>query len=640
MAKRDDTTAKRFIDIAFKAQEADWFKRAKRLQDFYNGKYYKTKENRNRFTVNSIFAIVNLIIPNFIFNNPYIRTKPTNAKYFKKLSDGEYQMVNTIRAGRIREAAINHDFTHINAIAEHKKAVQDALFFGFGITKTGYSYETTSVLDQDYVLKDQIFVKRVNPKDFGWHPFATSLEDSVMTVHRTLTTKKKLKDSGKYKDAVLEKVKCEIPDHFKDRYSLSTKEAEEFADFVTLYEVRDFENDLLYEFAGESKVLLEKKKFPYHFNGSEFSMIKFAGDNDCFEGFPLLGSIEDEAIALNEVMTLIVEHMRKFPGQVFANNGSIDTDDLDRIRNGEQGSVHLVNDINQLLFKPPMAMGGEYFNIVNLLQSIMDKVVGVPDFSRMGGSSRKSATESSFIQGDVTIRREYYMKEVKKFILQDVRKIAALQEQFQDEEKETKASGELQGEIFKWDKTDIQGDFVYDFEIDDMRYMNEAQMNALNNSMNILGAHEIYKPIIQTMDPFKLGRTIFKLMGLNIEAFQTEEPENAIITSPSRENEIALSGDPMPAPKKGEDHKGHLESHESLVQDIINQVGPEQARRIPGIQQIIEHIAETKMLMQKEGGIVPKPAQPQAVPPPMSPQGANPQGPVGPMQQMPTQTVQ
>jgi hypothetical protein len=300
------------------------------------------------------------------------------------------------------------------------------------------------------------------------------------------------------------------------------------------------------------------------------------------------------------------------------NKGSADTDDIERIRTGEQGSIHMVNDISQINFKPPLQMGSEYFNIVNLMQGIIDRTLAVPDFQRLAGGGRKSASEAAFIQGDITLRRSFFLNEVKDFILDGVEKLASLQAQFQDEEVEIMATGDLAAPI-KFDKRDLQGEFLWNFDVENLSAANESELTNVMNVFNILASHPALQPILSQFDPAKLGRFLFKKIDMNVESFRTEEIENVVHVPPERENELARRGDPMPQPKKGENRAEHIRVHSEDLQ-----------RRGPD-EQILEHLAATVVMDRRERGEAsPQVGQQQAA---TQQQVQEPRGPVGPLQQ-------
>lgn len=583
---KDEKEARDNIQLCYTWLEGDEAKRAQRLKDAYNGKYWSRPAKRHRFTVNTIFSLVQLLLPNLVFRQPYIRATAMSPRYLKELADGKLLQVDAERAATVRQAAVNYEYSTTKSFIEQRRAVMDAFFYGFGMTKAGYSYQTASEADNDYVTKDTRFLKRINPQDVGFHPLATGLDDSPVLIHRMLTTKDRLKTSGKYKN--VDNLVPSIPRHMEDRLK-NAKQHLKASKYVTLYEVHDLERDKIYTFGGEGKVLLAKQSNPYEFQGPHFSIIRFAHDNECFTGLPLLAMIEDEALALNEIMTLMVEHMRKFPGAAYYNIGSLSEETIERIKNGEQGSIHGVESTDSLKFQNPLSMGGEYFSIVQLLQSLIDRILGVPDFQRsVSPTTRRSATEATIIHGDATVRRQYYLDLVKDFMLDGVKKLASLQAQFQDETLEIKASGELNGMIVEFDKSDLQGEMNLDFDIEELQAFNETQAAALNAALNVLASHEVLHPVLRTLDPEKLGKIIFKSMGKNIESLQQGDIVTSVFVRPEKENELARKGEPMPSPKRGEDHKYHMQIHSNdLQQNGMN-------------NSIIDHLAETVIMQQIE----------------------------------------
>jgi hypothetical protein len=623
-----------FINIAFDESSRPCNKISQRLLKAFKGQAYNTRATKDRFTVNTLFSLVNLILPNFIFQQPYLRVKAQNSRYLKKSGDDVTQL-NAIRAARNGEAVINHHYKKIGAIMEDRKALQDALFYPFGVVKNGYSFETSSMDDQDYVVKDTPFHQRINPEDFGYHPLASDPSNADLLVHRSWSTLSKLKKKDNdYSN--LGDLKGELPKFLKDRYKgKKKKDLEFFSDIVPIYEVHAQDEGKIYTYAGSNHTLINKKDRGNDFAGSDFDIIKFAGPVDEFDGIPMLAMVEDEVMVLNELLTLMVEHMRKFPGQIFFEEGSLDALDLERIKSGAQGSMHMVNKLDKIERTPPLQMGGDYFAIVNLVYNIIDRVLGVPDFQRMSGSGRKSATEASFIQGDATVRRNYFLGIVKDFVIKGVEKQFSLKQQFQDEKEIIQASGELNFEQFEVGKEDYSAEditYAFDFDVDNMAASNEAQFNNIVNLLTVTSNSPALQPILAKLDPFKTGKRLFKLGGLNYESLTSEEVEEVVHISPERENELALKGELMPRPKAGENYEHHMKVHKELIEERIKELG-QSAVEDPAVNMLIEHIAETEMVAQKAKGT--KPQAPAPDPMQDQQQSVQPQGPKGPLRGTP-----
>jgi hypothetical protein len=629
-----EKSCKDFIDVAFPQDEPEWVKTAERLNRAMKGKWYKGVPKKARYVINEAFSLVNLILPNFIFNQPYIVVAPNNAKFLKMISNGEIRQRDAIKMAKTMQACINNHYTKTGIIGEDRKAVQDSLIYPFGVCKDGYSFETMTTKDMDYTLKDTGFRKRVNPRDFGYHPMATGPDDSSKLVHRIVMTA----EDAEARDIDLDKLEAGIPEYKTKNFRAGDKaKIKDNGEYYTFYEVHDQAGDHVYLYGGENKVLIEKKKRGYDYTESDFSVITFTKDNDEFIGVPMLEMVEPQMVALNEVLTLMMEHLRKFPGQVFMNKDAVDEDQIEKIRTGMQGSTHTVNDINGILRASPLQMGNEYFSILNTLFSIIDRVLGIPDFQRLSGTGRKSATEASFIQGDASVRRNYFLNIVKDFVLSGVRKQSALKQQFQEDKEIIEGTGELNHQIFEFDKRDIQGEYIFNFDVDNMTAYNEAQLNNINNLLMTFSGNPFFAPILARLDPFKAGKKMFSLVKLNYEELSREGIAEEIHMSPEQENEIAASGQLMPRPKDGEHYDYHIGAHKKFIEDRIKEIGPEMAMQDSIVNQLIEHIAETETLknpMQamedKAASQMPAPGPAMGTPGMMQPAG--PQGPMTPVE--------
>lgn len=619
---------KDFIDLAFGLHEDEWVKTAERLNRAMKGKWYKGMPKKSRYVINEAFSLVNLILPNFIFNQPYIVVKPNNAKFLKQIKAGEIRQRDAIQMARTMQACINNHYTKTGIIGEDRKAVQDSLIYPFGVCKDGYSFETMTTKDMDYVLKDTGFRKRINPRDFGFHPMATGPDDSCKLVHRIVMTVDQVEERG----IKIDDLEPGIPEYRTKNFKAADKaKIKDNGEYYTFYEVHDQEGDEVYLYGGENKKLIEKKKRGYDYTESDFSVITFTKDNDEFLGVPMLEMVEPQMLALNEVLTLMMEHLRKFPGQVFMNKEAADEDQIEKIRTGMQGSVHTINDINGILRSSPLQMGQEYFSILNTLFSIIDRVLGIPDFQRMSGSGRKSATEASFIQGDASVRRNYFLNIVKEFVLSGVRKQSALKQQFQDEREIIEATGELKHQIFEFDKRDIQGEYIFDFDVDNMTAYNEAQLNNINNLLVTFKGDPFFAPLVARLDPFKTGKKLFSLVKLNYEELSREGIPEETHIAPEQENEIAASGQLMPRPKDGENYEYHISVHRKFIEDKIKQMGPDVAMNDNVVNQVIEHIAETETLMNPMQAMEDQAAQEKQMQMMTQPEAMQPAGPQGPM---------
>lgn len=598
---KEEKKIKDVIPVLYNYQEEDdWKQTFDRLRQRYKGKHYAAQADQDRFTYNATFSNVNNMIPNLVLNNPRIRAVPINPKYMRKSLFGDIEQVDNIKATATMEAAVNCEYKRIKALIEHRKAIQDVLFAGFGVTKTGYSFNTISDEHEEYVKEDNVFLQRIPPIDFGFHPIATSPDDSPLLSHRIVQLKKQLEANKLYKNVDI--VTPSLPKHLRDKLQNRKMDSSDL-NFVTVWEVHDQENDEILTFAGENQILIRKEKREYKYKSSDFQVLTFSKDNDEMGGIAYLAMVEDEQEAMNEIMTFIVEHLHMFPGQLVYEEGAMDADDENRMRQGGQGAMIKVKELNRVLKQPPMPMGGEYFNAFALLQANQDRVLGIPDFIRASSNTRKSASESAFIQGTVDVKRQYLGGLVKAFILDGVDNLVALMQQYYDKTRYVLAEGTIEPKVIEYTKEDIQGEFQFDFDIEEMRSANQSEVQQMINALNIVASHPILVPILETMDPLKIGTQLFKKMGMNIEQFQLKDIEDATFVSPDRENLIVLdpdnpavkkfSGD-IPDAKPGENHMVHLRSHEPALQQA------EQTGNARAAVELRRHMRRHLMLQQKQ----------------------------------------
>jgi|ETNvirnome_2_300_1030623.scaffolds.fasta_scaffold00270_15 hypothetical protein len=570
------------IELAFNFQdEDDWKDKSERFLDFFKGKYHSKNTARKRFTVNSVYNFVNLIVPNLAgVRDPFIRVKPKSKNIFIKTPTGEDQAVPTWRSTELMESVLNKTLNDIRFAEEIRKCVQDTMFYGFGVMKVGYGVETETDPniespeesdDTTRIKEEGIFVMRVSPLDFGFDPAATDVNDARYLVHRTVKPIDEVRDSDVYKNTDEENLKAELPINVKKR--AGTKEAEIKGEFATIFEYHDLlKNEISTVSKSSKKFLRDPRENPHDFTGSHFVILKFAGDIDAFRGIPMIEMVEDEAVALNETVTKMIRHLDIFPGQVIAEKGALDEDEMQLWVDGEQGSILPVGNTalreNRVQKHPPVPMGNDYFNVINSLQSLMDRVLGIPDFQRPRTSGRKSATEATFEQSDASIRREYFLGFVKDFILNITGKVAALIQQYYDRERTIRVEGETGFQFVDFTKDDIAGEFDFDFDVQSVRFMSQSRVQQLINALNIMAAHPALQPMLREIDTSVLSKELFQQMDLNIEQFK-KRPEVAHLEfDPEQENEFVRNGKRILDPRTLEDHRAHLEIHMPFVEEM------------------------------------------------------------------------
>src|SRR3990167_7303707 len=212
------------IKDAFDDQDYDgWKKNSQRYLDYLKGNYFDRASQGKRYTVNSVFNFVNLIVPNLFFQEPAVRVKAKRKFIKKKTSRGDL-LYPSWKVAQVFEHIINKTLPDIRFGDEVRKCVQDVLFYGFAVMKCGYGADTESTPDNTSreassetprVREGEIFCMRVSPLDFVFDPMATSMEDARFVVHRLVKPLKEIQENDLYENT--SKIPKEIPEDYKKK---------------------------------------------------------------------------------------------------------------------------------------------------------------------------------------------------------------------------------------------------------------------------------------------------------------------------------------------------------------------------------------------------------------------------------------
>lgn len=591
---------KRDIKSAFDFQDKDsWKEKVLVYQDYYKGKYYSEQIQSRKYVINTIFNFVNLIVPTLFFQDPHIRVKPRRKNIIKERPDGTIEAIPAWRVANLMESIINKILQDIQFEHEVRKCVQDAIIFGYGVLKVGYALETEQPPNNETpeaesetprIKEEGVFAARINPLDFGFDPTAASMQDARYVVHRSVRPLEEVKNNDLYSNT--DSLPEEVPQDLTQR---KNRKRDEYDGFTTIYEYHDLMENEILTVAKDGKKFLRKRKNPHEFPGSHFIVLKLAGNNDDFRGISFIEMIEDQAIAWNETFTKMIKHLDMFPGQILYEQGSMEDDEVDLLKNGEQGSIIGVQNgaltEGRVQKLPPLPMGADYFNVQNLLQQTMDLTLGIQDFQRtgIGGESRKTATEATFEQADSSIRRQYFLNFVKDFIVQAVSKIAGMLQQYYDQKQIIRLEGDYGFEFVEWTNEDIAGEFDFDFDIQSMQFFSQSKAQQIINALNVLASHPATQPIIQQIDPLKIAKELFKHLDLNFEEIKKQPSMAHLEFNPDLENELILQGKSILDPKPGDPHEDHIAKHMIVYEQTQS---PE----------LLRHIQMHQFLMKVQSG--------------------------------------
>lgn len=580
------------IDRALAFQDHNnWKNDSARTMALFTGHYAGIPEKDSKYIVSTYYNLINLILPSLYFKQPFVQCISKKKNIYVKGKDDKYVTVNGERAGVLLSAALNDAVKQIGIEEEQIKVLQDVLTRGWGVLKVGIDSKTASIPHIEYQAK-RLFAQRIAPIDFLYDPMAANINEASFVCQRLVVTKESLEENKNIKAGTIEQLqtasldegtkKEEIKRELKGTDDIDAKE-DNPDELVTIYEYHDLRKNKIFTY-GKGKdalVSLWERDNPHKMEGAHFVVLKFTGDPDEWSGVSMLLSIEDQALAVNTIVDLMIKHFQRFAGVLVAEEGAISSTELDRFENSSQGDILFVNSgalqKGQVDFKNPTSMGQEYFSGLITFNQLMDRVLGIPDFQRGGGRTRKTATENVLESGDANVRRDFFVQFVKRFVLQVARKLIALIQQYYTETEVVKITGEFT-EWPTFTKEIIQGEYELDLDLTEMIRFNQAQAQGLIQGLNVVMQNEEAKAYIaKEVNIGKLVETVMRGFGVDFAQVKKPKPMIREEYDPYQENEKIREGKRIPDPLPNEAHSEHLAIHEPAAMEFQAMNMPEQA---------------------------------------------------------------
>jgi len=611
------------IKIAEDFQHRDnWYKNTKRFLSYLIGDWGMAMYS-NKYVVNTVYNLINLIIPNLYFQNPSIRLSPTVQYIKRKKKDGTYLSIDAGKAALLSESVLNKELKVIEYEEEVRQIIQDCLIAGIGVMKVGHSPSTSSEEDSDYLDDGDIFAQRVPFFDYFFDPMSTSPDNARFEVYRFVETLESVKKNKDYKNT--KDLEGTSLSETNKKKALKEKSKDD-TKWVELYEYHDHERNKIYiltKDCGKKKRLLKEMDNPYKFKGSHFIVLKLTGDNDEFRGIAPLSMVEDESLAINEIVSLSLNHLQKFAGIIMYEHGALDEDDLDRFESGEQADMLQTQSgaiaQGRIKRESPLSSGMDYYNNLSTFNGLIDRTLAIPDFSRAPQSGkRKTAYETNLSASESANRRSYYVSFVKKFIIKSTKRVFSLMQQFYDKERWVMIEGDFIDWV-GWTREDIEGEYLFDFDVNELKAYNAAQAQATMNALQVMGQTDFFAPLLKQVDPIKLGKKLLNHFEISWPAIKKSSALSHIEQDPYLENQYAFDGKRVPDPHPGENHDEHLTVHD---QGLIQAMDAQDEK---AYGEISRHVQMTQYAMQILETL---PGRPQ----PQQAQPGQPQQPQGPSQ--------
>jgi hypothetical protein len=569
--------------------------------------------------VNTIFSNYNTVRPSLYFKNPTITATPTQPEFKKTvLPDGTQViekndlghpiLVDNYNAAKLLGIKINYELREINFKKTMKKVLGDCLCpYGVGWVKWGYSTNSVGGHSNQRDRSYSYWAKRVDPRDLVYDWMATDIEDATFTAERIVMTRKQAEKQGfkipKGHISVL-------PDHLKYRAE-QAREGKDESDLVVIWEYHDLEEDTLHwlldfekEGSAEPKEIRESVHEPYPFEGSEYVPLVLNENNDDIIGLSDVEPVEDQALAINRIRTKQTRHIEKFGTTTYYEDGAIEVKDLENMVETDHGAYVKVQQgrMGGIQVEGTPAMGQDNYNMDTVNKEDMRTTLGITDYQQ-GGAKSRTATEGNIIQNAANIRIEERKDIIYDFVIEGIRRLVAMIQTFGEEEDFINiADVDLEEDFvdvlkekygfnpkipfLKMLKKDIQGEFNFTFQVDDMvSRPKEVQLQQWINLLGMIGQNPVMIAAAEE-EEISFGKVLRKVMDLAGADINEVKRSGPAQIPAEVENLMFEQGMEVPEPHNKDDHDDHHLSHIKTIQ-ILEMKLQQVMQEMQGAQQEI-----------------------------------------------------
>jgi len=588
-------------------KENQWLEKSRRYVNYIDGIYPQGLDTP--YVVNTFYTLVNLIVPSLYYQDPVIHVKSNKEDLILTNPDGITTHYPMALVCSLRQDILNALYPALHLGDELRKGIQNALIYGWGVFKIGITTKTES--DSAFNLpKKSLYATSLCPEDVLYDPMATgSFDNCAFVAHRyTKETTLLQEDSTLKNTSTLEGHTIEQDTPKGDLYESVRNHTKR--KYTTLYEYHN-QNDNTIALIAKEDIKNPNEPTPTNLlkltkttnKSSSFTLLRFSTINDRIRGISTLGTQEDEALAINQVLTAQIRHINVFGGLLVYEVGALTEQQAEAWRMSRQGDM-LEVEANALAGpsgsrvrrESPLPMGGDYFNSIQSFSNLIDKGLGVYDFSTANATKRKTATESAYEQGTGRVRRDYLLGFVKQAVLEVSKKILELA----DKHYTHKEIVELIGYDFPkelWTSIPDKDLFYLDLDIESMVVFDQSMATGLMQATQFLISNPLTQPTAARLDGEKISEKIFKGFGTNIEFFYKDADFIHNESSANEENDMFSAGQIVPSPQPFDDHAGHINQHQQEFIRAQARGDEETAQRIMDHMQLHAFYAQASQAM-------------------------------------------
>jgi len=615
------------------ARWEQWKKNQKYLRCIWDDDW--AKNQFTTFNVNSIYSNFHTKKPTLYFKNPRINVVPTKPEFTRDLQgnpvldeNGNPVLVDNYNAAKLLAVKINYELKEIGFKEVLKSLIGDNLCpFGVGWIKWGFQTLTASGHSNQRDRKLSYWCQRVDPRNIVYDWMATSMDDCKWIAERLYLTRKQCEDLG-FK--IPEGYVCSLPEFMKDRHDSAANGTKgEASDLVVIWEYHDLMAGTIgwYLIADKTGGITSELKPPqesgYPFDGASYEPLVIDKDSDDIIGLSDVEPIEDQALAINRMRSMEVKHIDNFGTTVVVEEGYLTENEEERWKKTPFGGFIKVKEggIGKVQISTPPTLGNDHYRMSEVHKDDIRTTLGITEFQQgSSGSANTKATIGNIVQNSSNIRIEEQRDVIYDFVINCVRKLAAMIQEFSKENEYLNLKDEVLEEDYvgvlkkdygfnpkipflKMSKKDIQGEFNFEFNIEDMIVRpKEVQLQQLTNLLGVIGSNPLMMQAVgeEDISMGKVVKKLFELASVDIEEFKKGGPA---MLSPQQENQMFLNGMEVPEPHRKDHDDEHILAHMPVLQQIEGKL-QEGTGHVQALQQQIQQLTQAAQPQADPSGMM------------------------------------
>lgn len=339
---------------------------------------------------------------------------------------------------------------------------------------------------QTVIVKDDIFVERVDPFEVYVDPEARSLKEARWVAQRIVRSLEDIQADSRYSNTKNLKASNESDEERKDRGADPlAPELGDYTSRVAIWEYYNIKDRTLCVFVENYDKFLYEGDYTYPFEGPPFVFAMDYRTPNKFWGWGEVKMIEGVQMELNKIRTQQLVHNKRFNRKILYREEAFDPTAIAALQSDQDGIMVKVNpgqNLAEVLQPiPDQGMPADRYQMSQVVEGDITQLSGVSDYQRGSFLPRHvTASEANLMQGAQDLRARDKLDRIENAATEIGRMILKLAQTFYDAPRWMLITGNGVSVPLAFSKDDIQGEYQVTVDASSTQPTNEqfAQQQA------------------------------------------------------------------------------------------------------------------------------------------------------------------